>query len=314
MACATVRPVVPFEPAADAENLKKALKGLGTDEAAIIGILANRSSLQRQEIIRQYHLAYNKDLIKDLKHDLHGKFEDVIVALMTPLPEYLAHELNRAMKGKGTNERILVEILCTNNNKTLSAIKMAYHEHCSKTLEEAIRSETSGDFKKLLEDLVCCEREEGDSRPDLAPGIAKELYDAGEGKIGTNEDKLRRILTTYSYGTLQCTFHEYHKLAGKPLDEVLKSELSGDFLNGMLAVYSSIQNPAVFFAHELHKSMEGLRTRNRSLIRLVVSRCEVDMNKIKTEYYNIYDKTLEKAIKGDTHGDYKKVLLALIGA
>ncbi|XP_068234556.1 annexin B9-like [Palaemon carinicauda] len=312
MATATVKPMIPFEPTVDAENLKKSMKVLGTNEDVIINILSKRTSLQRQEIIRQYRLAYDRDLVKDLKHHLYGKFEDVVVALMTPLPEYLAHELHRAMKGKGTNERVLIEILCTNNNKTIKAIKEAYEEHHGKSLKDAIKDETSGDFKKLLEDLVSCEREEEECRPELASEIAKDLFDAGKNRIGTDEEKLRSILTTYSYSTLRCAFQEYDKMADNPLDHDLRKELSGDFRDAMLAVYLSIYNPAIFFAYEIHSTMKGMKTRDRSLIRLIVSRCEVDMKLIKTEFHNMFEKTLEKAIKGDTHGDYKKVLLALI--
>jgi len=51
-----------------------------------------------------------KDLIKDLKSELGGKFEKLILALMENPYEYLAHELNRAMKGIGTNEDVLTEV------------------------------------------------------------------------------------------------------------------------------------------------------------------------------------------------------------
>lgn len=63
-----------------------------------------------------------------MKSELTGKFEDLIVALMTPLPEYLAGEIRYAIEGIGTNEKTLVEILCTASNAEINAIKVAYQK------------------------------------------------------------------------------------------------------------------------------------------------------------------------------------------
>ena len=58
----------------DAEDLRKAMKGFGTDEAALIKICANRTNSQRQQIKAAYVSLYGRDLIADLKSELHGKF------------------------------------------------------------------------------------------------------------------------------------------------------------------------------------------------------------------------------------------------
>ena len=89
---------------ADAEALRKAMKGFGTDEAALIKICANRSNTQRQQIKAAYKAAFGRDLIEDLKSELHGKFEDAMVALFADPIEYDADQLRKAMKGAGTNE------------------------------------------------------------------------------------------------------------------------------------------------------------------------------------------------------------------
>lgn len=308
----TVNPLSHCDPSSDASVLRKAMKGFGTDEAAIIGVLAHRSSDQRQQILLKYQQAYGRDLVKDLKSELSGKFEDAILALMTPLPVYLAQELNHAMQGIGTNERTLVEILCTRDNQSLMAIKNAYYHHYRKKLEDDLRGDTSGDFRRLLISMCACSRDETNCDPALAPNLAQQLYKAGVGKIGTDEAEFNRILSTYSYPMLRLVFEEYKKIKGKSFGDALDSELSGDIKLGMMAVYDCIQNRAAYFAKELHESMAGMGTRDRALIRLVVSRCEIDMGNIKQEYHKMYSKSLDHAIKNDTSGDLKKLLIGMV--
>lgn len=108
----TVTPAPGFNPSGDAAALRKAMKGFGTDEAKIIEILCARSNVQRQQIIETYSREIGRDLVKDLKSELGGKFEDVIIGLMLPSTDYMCDQLNKAMKGMGTDEAALIEILC----------------------------------------------------------------------------------------------------------------------------------------------------------------------------------------------------------
>jgi len=50
----------PFDPAADAQALRKAMKGFGTDEAAIINIVTKRTNNQRMQIAQAFKSAYGK--------------------------------------------------------------------------------------------------------------------------------------------------------------------------------------------------------------------------------------------------------------
>jgi annexin A7/11 len=60
-----------------------------------------------------------QDLVKELKSELGGNLERVVLAMMLPTTELLSDHLHEAMKGVGTNEDTLVEILCTRNNREI---------------------------------------------------------------------------------------------------------------------------------------------------------------------------------------------------
>lgn len=57
-----------------------------------------------------------------------------------------------------------------------------------------------------------------------------------------------------------------------------------------------VKNRAGFFAEQLHKSMKGMGTDDKRLIRLTVTRSEMDMGEIKSAYQQIYGKSLADAI------------------
>jgi hypothetical protein len=63
----------------------------------------------------------------------------------------------------------------------------------------------------------------------------------------------------------------------------------------------------------LHKAMKGLGTDDTTLIRIIVTRAEIDMQYIKAEYLKKYRKTLNDAVHSETSGNYRAFLLALLG-
>lgn len=309
----TVLPYQPFDPESDAQALRKAMKGLGTDEKAIINILARRVNAQRQQIAKSYKIQFGKDLVHDLKSELSGKFEDVILALMTPLPDYLASELHQAISGLGTSEDTLMEILCTRSNHDIQQITEAYKKMYNHSLEDDLTGDTSGPLRRLLVSMTTGGREEGPADPSRAKEDALKLYQAGVGQGGTDDSVFNAIMASRSYAHLKLVFEEYYQIAGHTVPHAIEKEFSGDIRTGFLTIARCMQNRSAYFAEKLHKSMQGIGTDDRALIRLVTSRCEIDMVQVKHQYEQLFGKPLEKAISEDTAGDYKRVLVALIG-
>ena len=308
----TVKPYPNFDPKQDAEVLRKAMKGFGTDEKAIINVLTKRSNSQRVYISVAFKQLYGKDLIDDLKSELKGNFEDVIIGLMTPMNDYLASEVRRAMSGVGTDEDVLVEVLCTRTNQEIWGIVESYRRLYGKNLEDDIKSDTSGHFQRLLVSTCTGARSEAPADEERAKQNAHALFAAGVGQWGTDESVFNSILVAESFHQLAVTFYEYEKLAGHTVANAIDKEMSGDLKKGMLAIARSVENRPFYFAEKLYKAMKGLGTDDRTLIRIVVTRCEVDMVQIKAEYERNYGKPLSDAISGDTSGDYRRALIALV--
>ncbi|XP_029926834.1 annexin A11a isoform X1 [Myripristis murdjan] len=302
------------DPLKDVEVLRKAMKGFGTDEQAIIDLLGSRSNKQRVPLLRTFKTAYGKDLIKDLHSELSGDFRKLVMAMLKTPAELDAYELNSAIKGAGTDEACLIEILSSRSNAEIKEITSVYKREYKKSLEDAISGDTSGHFRRLLISLAQGNRDERETVDiALAKQDAQALYAAGENKLGTDESKFNAILCARSKPHLRAVFHEYQQMCGRDIEKSIGREMSGDLESGMLAVVKCIKNTPAYFAERLYKAMKGAGTKDKTLIRIMVSRSEVDMLDIRQEYMKNYGKSLYTHISGDTSGDYKKLLLKLCG-
>ncbi|XP_007941602.1 annexin A13 [Orycteropus afer afer] len=297
----------------DAKRLNKACKGIGTDESAIIEILSSRTSDERQQIKHKYKATYGKDLEEVLKSELSGNFEKTALALLDRPSEYAARQLQKAMKGLGTDEAVLIEVLCTRSNKEITAIKEAYQRLFDRNLESDIKGDTSGNLKKILVALLQASRDEGDAiDKDLAGQDAKDLYEAGEGRWGTDELAFNEVLAKRSLKQLQATFQAYQVLIGKDIEEAIEEETSGDLKKAYLTLVKCARDREGYFAECLYKSMKGAGTDEETLIRVIVTRAEVDLQRIKAKFQEKYQKSLSDMVRSDTSGDFQKLLVALL--
>ncbi|KFO96383.1 Annexin A6, partial [Calypte anna] len=310
----TVQPAGNFNDDEDAQVLRKAMKGLGTDEGAIIDVVTQRSNAQRQQILKAYKAHYGRDLMADLKSELSGSLAKLILGLMLTPAQYDAKQLRKAVEGAGTDESILIEIMATRNNQEIKAINEAYQEAYHKSLEDDLSSDTSGHFKRILVSLALGNRDEGPEDLTQAHEDAKKLADVSSNESSDSlETRFLSILCTRSYPQLRRVFQEFIKMTNHDVEHAIRKRMSGDVRDAFLAIVRSVKNKPAFFADKLYKSMKGVGTDERTLTRIMISRSEIDLLNIRGEFMDLFDKSLHHMIEKDTSGDYCKALLALCG-
>ena len=296
----------------DAAALRKAMEGFGTDEDALIKIVANRSNAQRQKIKEEYKTAYGRDLISDLKSELRGKLEDAMVALFTEPIEYDADSLNRAMKGAGTDEDAVIEIITSRPNWMLKKIKEKFKQKYNKELESAVKSDFHGDLERLLVSILQCKRSENNNpNQSECANLAKELFDAGEKKWGTDSSIFNKIFTGCSPTEIACIAREYHKISGHTILDGIDKEFSGNTKKALRSIVYALISPSEYFATRVQDAIKGFGTNDHLLIRVLITRDEIDMPQIKQYYKQLYGNDMVEDIKKDIGGDYRKLMVEL---
>lgn len=296
----------------DCQKLKKAMKGLGTDEKTIIQVLGRRTPEEVVTICKTYRHNLGCDLQKELKKETSGNFSKLLVAITTPPADFDAELTHKAIEGLGTDESLLIEVLVGRSNSEIRDIKEAYKVLYGKDISDEVKGDTSGHVKTLFAALLeGCRNETGHGNVE---SDVDALYRAGEGKFGTDEKAIINLLTRCPEEHLRAVFEMYQRRYRADANEVIQKEFSGDLRKALLSVVDCIQNRPRWIARHFEKAMAGLGTDDSKLIRLVTRfRHPAIMNKVKEAYRLEFDKTLADRIHGETSGDFRKLLLELIG-
>ncbi|KAK2513873.1 hypothetical protein Q9233_015266 [Columba guinea] len=317
------------KPAFFAEKLHMAMKGFGTRHRDLIRIMVSRHEVDMNEIKGYYKKMYGISLCQAIMKSVKG---GCVVPPQQPNFDPAADvvALEKAMTAKGVDEATIIDIMTKRTNAQRQQIKAAYQKAKGKSLEEAMKRVLKSHLEDVVvallktpaqfdaEELRACMKgdrcEDPHVNDDLADNDARALYEAGEQKKGTDVNVFVTVLTARSYPHLRRVFQKYTKYSKHDMNKVVDMELKGDIEKCLTALVKCATSKPAFFAEKLHLAMKGFGTRHKDLIRIMVSRHEVDMNEIKCYYKKMYGISLCQAIMDELKGDYETILVALCGS
>ena len=297
-----------------AKKLRRALQR-PTDMTTVINILTKYTLEERKYLEDVYNVHFDETLASALRRDSSHNLQVTLMALLQWENQYLASWARKAMKGLGTDEKTLIELFCGRKQTEVQDVVKAYQRLQGRSLEADLRSELSGDFRQLIIGLTQLCRSEDDLVGDnRARQLAEELHAAGEARRGKDAAVFVRIFCETGCALLRRVFELYPEVSakGNSIEKAIRSEFGGDMKTGLLTMVQCISDQPAYFAEKLYRAMRGLGTDDGALIRILVSRSEIDLENIKEKYQLKYGKSLAAAVADDTSGDYRKCLLAII--
>ncbi|KAL8514218.1 hypothetical protein ACS0TY_013371 [Phlomoides rotata] len=301
-------------PVADAETLRKAFQGWGTDEKTVISILGRRNASQRKLIRQTYQDLYQEDIIKRLESELSGDVEKAVYRWILEPDDRDAVLLHVAITKKPLPDyQVIVEIACVSSAEELLGIKRAYQNRYKHSLEEYLAQHSSGDMRKLLVGLVSVYRYRGEEiNAKLANSEADTLHSAIKGNA-FNDEEVIRIITTRSKPQILATLNRYKDDHGTSITKHLREEPSSEYVSALRIAIRCITDHQKYYEKVIRQALAKVGTDEGALTRVMVTRAEKDLMGIKEIFKKRNSVSLEHAVAKDTSGDYKAFLLTLLG-
>ncbi|KAE8633104.1 hypothetical protein XENTR_v10001782 [Xenopus tropicalis] len=227
-------------PQFDADEMKQATKGLGTDEDCIIEIMASRTNQQIKKMQEAYEKEYKTSLEKDIKADTSGDFQKALLMLLKAernedsyVNEDLAEADAKALyeageKIKKADVSIFIDIFCSRSSSHLKRVAQKYVKYSSHNLNEALDLEMKGDIESLMIAILKC-------AVNTPKYFAEKLNLAMKGP-GVREKALNRIMVSRAEKDMKEIKAEYKTLYDISLRKALMDETKGDYQTVLIAL------------------------------------------------------------------------------
>ena len=216
--------MAPGDASQDAETLYRAMKGFGTDERTLIRVLSRKDPLQMALLTSTFQRQYGKSLQVWIQSETGDYFREGLLALVRGPLQQDVYNAHRALKGMGTKETLLNDVVLSRSNADLNAIKQEFYRAYHFPLEKEVREDLSLKTEKLFTMVLAARRAE-ESAPVIPQQVDQDvadLYRATEGRSGTDQVVVCQIFSSRSDAQLRAIALEYELRYRSWLDRVIE--------------------------------------------------------------------------------------------
>lgn len=293
------------------------MKGFGTDEATLIRVLAPLDPLQVASVRETYTRHINRDLYKDVKSETSGYLEQGLLAVIEGPLNHDAELVREAVKGLGTKEWMLNDVLLGRSNADIREIKNAYQRKFNRSLEKDVEDDLSAETKNLFKRVMSATRHE-ESTPYNAATIeneVKSIHGSTAGRIVNNVAEVCAIFAQSSDNELRAIAQKFQERYHVELEKHIASQFSGHMKAALIHMLRTATDPAHRDAALLEDAMAGPGTKDVMLVTRIVRLHwnKQHLDQVKKAYQHHYKRDLRERVKGEVSGDYQKLMLALLG-
>jgi annexin A7/11 len=224
----------------DARELQYAMAGIGTKESTLIEIMVTRTNAEINAIKAAFKRLYGRELEQALANETSGHFKRLLVSLTVGGRDESSYtdpgraaaqakELYQAgEKQWGTNESVFNATMVATNPAQLQLVFQEYHKLTGHDIEQAVKSEFSGDIEDGLLTVVKCAK----NKPAY---FAERAYQAMRG-MGTHDRMLIRVIVSRCEKDMVQIRQEYQRMYRTALENAIAGDTSGKYKDGLIAL------------------------------------------------------------------------------
>jgi len=296
-------------------EIHDAFKGFGTNEKRLLRVMGQQTPSQRCKVHLAYKQKYGKELKDDMKKEVGGRAFGQALQYLSVAPDMAeCHMLRDACKGIGTDEQLVVSIISGRTNEEMDILKKKYFELFTKDLGSVLASETTGTLEYLCLNVLQAAEDSMDESvyndEKMAQDI-KTLYDAGQGKLGTKEKEIFKILCKSPPEYLLKMNLQYADKHGLTLVKMLETEMGGISKEAAGFMFGMKIKPYEEIAKLIERACKGFGT-NETLLASALIRYHQVMPQVMVAHVELYGMTIQDRVKKETRGDFEALLMELL--